>query len=67
MAIQKVMVIGGGVMGRGISQLIAATGIGVLLLDLNQKIVKQSIKLLGYADRSHTRGFKNKARVVQED
>jgi len=42
--IHKVMVIGGGVMGRGISRLIAATGIGVLLMDLNQQIVKQSLE-----------------------
>jgi 3-hydroxybutyryl-CoA dehydrogenase len=47
MAIKKVIVIGGGVMGRGISRLIAATGIEVLLLDLNEGIVKQSIKLIG--------------------
>ena len=44
MPIHKVMVIGGGVMGRGISRLIAATGIGVLLMDLNQQIVKQSLE-----------------------
>ncbi|HEX9916590.1 MAG TPA: 3-hydroxyacyl-CoA dehydrogenase NAD-binding domain-containing protein [candidate division Zixibacteria bacterium] len=47
MAIKKVIVIGGGVMGRGISRLIAATGIEVILLDLNQKIVEQSMKLIG--------------------
>ncbi|MCJ7508531.1 MAG: 3-hydroxyacyl-CoA dehydrogenase NAD-binding domain-containing protein [candidate division Zixibacteria bacterium] len=47
MTIKKVIVIGGGVMGRGISRLIAATGIEVLLLDLNEGIVKQSIKLIG--------------------
>jgi len=47
MAIKKVIVFGGGVMGRGISRLIAATGIEVLLLDINQKAVERSIKLIG--------------------
>jgi 3-hydroxybutyryl-CoA dehydrogenase len=47
MAIKRVIVMGAGVMGRGISRLIAGTGIEVLLLDLNQKTVEQSIKLVG--------------------
>jgi 3-hydroxybutyryl-CoA dehydrogenase len=46
MAISKVMVIGAGVMGRGISQLLAATGIEVTLVDLNEEIIQQSMKLL---------------------
>lgn len=47
MPIKKVIVIGAGVMGRGISRLVAATGIEVLLLDLNQQILKHSLKLIG--------------------
>jgi 3-hydroxybutyryl-CoA dehydrogenase len=46
MAISKVMVIGGGVMGRGISQLLATAGIEVTLIDLNEEIIKQSMKHL---------------------
>lgn len=44
MAISKVMVIGGGVMGRGISQLLAGAGIDVTLVDLSQDIIKDSSK-----------------------
>jgi len=33
-------------MGRGISQLLAATGIEVTLVDLNEEIIQQSMKLL---------------------
>ncbi|MCK4404534.1 MAG: 3-hydroxybutyryl-CoA dehydrogenase [candidate division Zixibacteria bacterium] len=46
MLISKVMVIGGGVMGRGISRLLAGTGIEVTLVDLSQEIIKESLKLL---------------------
>jgi 3-hydroxybutyryl-CoA dehydrogenase len=46
MAISKVMVIGGGVMGRGISQLLAAAGIEITLVDLNKEIIDQSMRLL---------------------
>lgn len=46
MAVSKVMVIGGGVMGRGISQLLAATGIEVTLVDLSKEIIEQSMKHL---------------------
>ncbi|MGB7061279.1 MAG: 3-hydroxyacyl-CoA dehydrogenase NAD-binding domain-containing protein [Candidatus Zixiibacteriota bacterium] len=44
MAISKVMVIGGGVMGRGISRLLAGAGIDVTLVDLSQEIIKESSK-----------------------
>jgi 3-hydroxybutyryl-CoA dehydrogenase len=46
MAINKVVVCGGGVMGRGISQLIASTGTEVTLVDLTDEIVSESLKLL---------------------
>ncbi|MFQ6031560.1 MAG: 3-hydroxyacyl-CoA dehydrogenase family protein [Candidatus Zixiibacteriota bacterium] len=46
MPISKVMVIGGGVMGRGISQMLAATGIEVTLVELNEEIIKQSMRFL---------------------
>jgi 3-hydroxybutyryl-CoA dehydrogenase len=46
MAISKVMIIGGGVMGRGISRLLAAAGIEVTLVDLKEEIVEQSMRHL---------------------
>ena len=46
MAISKVMIVGGGVMGRGISQLLAAAGIGVTLVDLKEEIVEESMRHL---------------------
>jgi 3-hydroxybutyryl-CoA dehydrogenase len=46
MAISKVVVIGGGVMGRGISQLLATAGINVTLIDINEEIIKQSMRHL---------------------
>jgi 3-hydroxybutyryl-CoA dehydrogenase len=46
MAISKVMVIGAGVMGRGISQLLSSSGIDVVLLDLSDQIIEESIRLL---------------------
>jgi len=46
MAISKVMVIGAGVMGRGISQLLSSAGIDVVLLDLSGQIIEESIRLL---------------------
>jgi 3-hydroxybutyryl-CoA dehydrogenase len=44
MPIAKVMVIGGGVMGRGISRLLAGAGIDVTLIDLTQEIIKEGSK-----------------------
>ena len=44
MLIAKVMVIGGGVMGRGISRLLAGAGIDVILVDLSEDIIKESSK-----------------------
>jgi len=46
MVISKVMVIGAGVMGRGISQLLASAGIEVILIDISSEIVKESLRLL---------------------
>ena len=46
MAISKVMIVGGGVMGRGISQLLAAAGIEVTLVDLKEEIIEESMRLL---------------------
>jgi 3-hydroxybutyryl-CoA dehydrogenase len=46
MAISRVMIIGGGVMGRGISQLLAAAGVDVTLVDLKEEIIEQSMRLL---------------------
>ena len=46
MAISKVMVIGAGVMGRGISQLLSSAGIDVVLLDLSDRIIEESLRLL---------------------
>jgi 3-hydroxybutyryl-CoA dehydrogenase len=44
MPIAKVMVVGGGVMGRGISRLLAGAGIDVTLIDLSQEIIKEGSK-----------------------
>lgn len=46
MAIKRIVICGGGVMGRGIAQLIAATGTEVTLVDLTLEILKKSIELL---------------------
>jgi 3-hydroxybutyryl-CoA dehydrogenase len=46
MAISKAMVIGAGVMGRGISQLLSSAGIDVILLDLNNQILEESLRFL---------------------
>jgi 3-hydroxybutyryl-CoA dehydrogenase len=46
MAITKVVVIGAGTMGRGISRLIAGTGTEVVLVDVDPEILDKSMKLL---------------------
>jgi len=46
MAISKVMVIGAGVMGRGIAQLLASAGIEVILVDSSNEILDESLRLL---------------------
>jgi 3-hydroxybutyryl-CoA dehydrogenase len=44
MPIAKVMIIGAGVMGRGISRLLAGAGIEVVLVDLSREIIDESLK-----------------------
>jgi 3-hydroxybutyryl-CoA dehydrogenase len=46
MVISKVLVIGGGVMGRGICRLLANAGIEVTLIELSEEIIQESLKLL---------------------
>ena len=46
MAVNKVAICGAGVMGRGIAQLLASTGTEVVLVDLTQEIIQQSLELL---------------------
>jgi 3-hydroxybutyryl-CoA dehydrogenase len=46
MPIAKVMVIGGGVMGRGISRLLAGSGIEVTLVELTEDVIKESLEFL---------------------
>jgi 3-hydroxybutyryl-CoA dehydrogenase len=44
MPISRVMIIGAGVMGRGISRLLAGAGIEVVLVDLSREIIDESLK-----------------------
>ncbi len=46
MVISKVMVIGSGMMGRGIARLLAGAGIDVILVDLSKDIVDESLRLI---------------------
>lgn len=46
MPVHKVVVMGAGVMGRGISELIASTGCEVLLVDKSEEILKNSMHIL---------------------
>ena len=46
MVISKVMVIGSGVMGRGIARLLAGAGTDVILVDLSKDILDESIRLI---------------------
>jgi 3-hydroxybutyryl-CoA dehydrogenase len=46
MVISKVMVIGSGVMGRGIARLLAGAGTDVILVDLSKDIIDESIRLI---------------------
>jgi len=46
MAIERVVICGGGIMGRGIAQLIAATGTEVTIVDLTDEIIRKSMELL---------------------
>ena len=44
MSVSTIGVIGAGVMGSGIAQVAATNGIGVLLLDVNERAVKNGIE-----------------------
>ena len=44
--IEYIAIIGAGVMGRGIAQTVAASGIDVLLVDLSEELLKKSISTL---------------------
>ncbi|MFH0931166.1 MAG: 3-hydroxyacyl-CoA dehydrogenase NAD-binding domain-containing protein [Candidatus Zixiibacteriota bacterium] len=46
MPAHKVVVVGAGVMGRGISELIASTGCEVVLVDKSEEILKNSLHIL---------------------
>ncbi len=46
MVISKVMIIGSGVMGRGIARLLAGAGIDVTLIDLSKEIIDESLRLM---------------------
>jgi 3-hydroxybutyryl-CoA dehydrogenase len=46
MTVNKVAICGAGVMGRGIAQLLASTGTEVVLIDLTDEIIEQSLELL---------------------
>jgi len=46
MPVHKVVVVGAGVMGRGISELIASTGCEVVLVDKSEEILKNSLHIL---------------------
>lgn len=46
MAIERIVIIGAGTMGQGISRTVAATGTDVILIDLTEEILEHSMKLL---------------------
>ena len=46
MAVNKVVVMGAGVMGRGISELISSTGCEVVLVEKSEEILKNSMHIL---------------------
>ncbi len=46
MPVNKVVVVGAGVMGRGISELVASTGCEVVLVDKTEQILKSSMHIL---------------------
>jgi 3-hydroxybutyryl-CoA dehydrogenase len=58
MSIERVLVVGGGQMGSGIAQVLAQTGISVVLRDINEDLVKKG---LGRIDKTLARAVeKNK-------
>ena len=49
MAISKVLIIGGGLMGGGIAQVCAQAGINVLITDINQEILNRALKNIAWS------------------
>lgn len=49
MTISKVLIIGGGLMGSGIAQVCAQSGIQVSLIDINQEILNQGLKNISWS------------------
>ncbi|MBD3170641.1 MAG: 3-hydroxybutyryl-CoA dehydrogenase [candidate division Zixibacteria bacterium] len=47
MAFQRIVVIGGGVMGQGISRVVAATGTEVTLVEQNEELAKRAMEGIG--------------------
>jgi 3-hydroxybutyryl-CoA dehydrogenase len=46
MAIERIVIIGAGTMGQGVSRTVAATGTDVILIDLTEEILEHSMHLL---------------------
>lgn len=49
MAIQKVMIVGSGLMGSGIAQVCAQAGIGVVLSDVSEKALEKALKNIAWS------------------
>ena len=49
MAVQKIFIVGGGTMGRGIAQVCAQNGISVVLCDLEQKVLDEAKKQISWS------------------
>ena len=49
MAISKVLIVGGGLMGSGIAQVCAQSGIQVSLMDIDQEILNRGLKNISWS------------------
>ena len=49
MAIQKVFIVGSGLMGNGIAQVCAQAGIQVFMNDINQEILDRALKNISWS------------------
>jgi 3-hydroxybutyryl-CoA dehydrogenase len=49
MAISKILIVGGGLMGSGIAQVCAQSGIQVSLIDINQEILNRGLKNISWS------------------
>lgn len=49
MAIQKVMVVGAGLMGSGIAQVCAQSGIGVILNDMSAEVIERALENIAWS------------------